>query len=455
MATLPYYVRCALRYAWQQGKYYLNQAKAASICFDILADYPDCTEVRDVIYKIFCDEWTIHSIRLTIFNSVEEWDDRPHSYRYRQAIAFRHLSMWDEVDKDGDRLIHSDEVPAEVVDVEELLEEGHLQLFVAYCMGHEPSADYAWTRFMEAVRKTINPNVALMWIAREYAENGYFADAADVLTELCSNDPKHAQARRFLAEVRWWRDYGRVMLWMPPPGDGSRYRRLQPILKPNWETGTNSLEYMLERMKVVGTAPTWEPSVNRTMEGWLDKIVPDEPPPQPYYEYIDWSYLDELTPEEWNQRVEFEELAESDQKYHTQKIAEAATPDDRRRAEEYLLEVRGKAYRRLFIETPYLPKFHEPRSLDDRNWDRDEDDENAREWEEWDDEEDDWDDDFDEDEDELEEDAEEDDSDEDEAEGEDEAEEENIEEEDEEGEEDDADEDDDEDDDGDDNKVLA
>ena len=391
MATFPYYVRCAMRYAWQVGKYYLNQDKAAAICFEILADFPECTEARDLIYKIFCDEWAIYHARSSNFTFVEEWDDRPHSQRYRLAISYRHLSCWQEFDEEGEPIVHSDEVPDAVVDVEDLLSDGHMQLFVAYGMGHEPSADYAWTRFMEAVRKTINPDVALLWIAEEYADNGYFADAADVLTELCSNDPEHASARRLLAEVRWWRDYGLSLPWIPPASDGSRYRRLQPILKPNWEVGQNSLAYLLERMKVVGTAPTWEPSVDRSMERWLDKIVLDEPSPQPRREFVDWSYLDELTDEEWQQRVDFEELEAWAQAHHTKQIAEAPTPADRKRAEDHLQDVLGKEYRKIFIEVPNLPKVMNPRDLERRNWDEDNDDE-EEDWEEWDEEEDEWDD---------------------------------------------------------------
>jgi len=71
----------------------------------------------------------------------------------------------------------------------------------------------------------------LFWIGWQYADLGFFADAAEALGELCSrfND---AEARRLLAEVVWWRDNTHRIPWIPPDGDGSRYDRMMDFIDP-------------------------------------------------------------------------------------------------------------------------------------------------------------------------------------------------------------------------------
>ncbi len=387
MATFPSYIHHALRHARREGRYYLKQSDAAAVCFDVLADFPDCREAKELIYEIFCDEWLIYRNRIMNFERAEEYDDRPHSQRYRLAVSFRHLSHWEILDEDGERIFH-DEVPDELLDVEELLEDGKMQLFVAYCMGHEPSADYAWPRFMEAAKKAMDPTAALMWIAEEYTENGYFADAADVLTELCSSEPDYAPARRLLVEVRWWRDYGAALPWIPPAGDGSRFRRLYPLLYPDRKPPDEELEYFLGRMKIVGTAPTWEPSVNRNIQSWLDAIIPDEPLLE-REDFVDWSYLDEMTIEEWQCKFSFEELPESTQQ-SIQKMREDPAAGALERCERHMQDVRGKQYRMSLIVEPDVPKNNKPIDRDEEfdDYDDEEDEDEFDEGEEDDDEDD-------------------------------------------------------------------
>ena len=56
MSNYPDYVHRKLLEARDIGQYSSAQADAAAICFEILADFPDCAEASETIYELFCDE---------------------------------------------------------------------------------------------------------------------------------------------------------------------------------------------------------------------------------------------------------------------------------------------------------------------------------------------------------------------------------------------------------------
>ena len=95
MPTYPDYVRQTLARAREEGQWHAAQADAAALCFDILALFPDCQEAGDLVYELFCDEWTIYDMRVAVQRQVDEWDDRPSEHRRRLALSFRFMSRWD------------------------------------------------------------------------------------------------------------------------------------------------------------------------------------------------------------------------------------------------------------------------------------------------------------------------------------------------------------------------
>ena len=101
-------------------------------------------------------------------------------------------------------------------DVAKILEDGKMELLGAYCLGDEECTDYAWAIFSDALAMTVDPHGALLWIGKQYADLGFFADSAEVLAELCARftDP---DAKRLLAEVIWWRDNAYRIPWIPRP----------------------------------------------------------------------------------------------------------------------------------------------------------------------------------------------------------------------------------------------
>jgi hypothetical protein len=51
-------------------------------------------------------------------------------------------------------------------------------------------------------------------MAKQYAQRGFFADAAEVLSEMLSRGPDDLNARYVLAEMRWWRDHADCIAWL-------------------------------------------------------------------------------------------------------------------------------------------------------------------------------------------------------------------------------------------------
>jgi len=94
MPTYPAYVPQMLARARYEDQWYAGQANAAALCFDVLALFPDCAEASELVYELFCDEWTIYDNRVAIQRNIDEWDDRPWQQRRRLALSFRFMSRW-------------------------------------------------------------------------------------------------------------------------------------------------------------------------------------------------------------------------------------------------------------------------------------------------------------------------------------------------------------------------
>ena len=219
MSGYPPYIQRMIDQAREQGQWYCGQADAAAICFDVLALFPDHQAAAELIYELFCDEWLIYDTRNALQQQIDEWDDRPWQQRRRLALSLRFMSRWEgwhaEIQRGDLRRKYGPD------DVAELLHKGHDLLLGAYCLGDEECTDLAWPVFVEAFGRTSDPHGALMWVGKQYADLGFFADAVEVLAELCARfaDPSaiggQARARRLLAEVRWWRDNAHRLPWLP------------------------------------------------------------------------------------------------------------------------------------------------------------------------------------------------------------------------------------------------
>lgn len=283
MSTYPDYVHQMLDRARDEGQWHAAQADAAAICFDVLALFPDCEEAQELVYELFCDEWMIYDNRVAIQQNIDEWDDRPWQQRRRLALSYRFTIRWDG--KYKDQKMDRDGPP----DVAKILEDGKMELLGAYCLGDEECTDYAWSIFADALNKAKDPRLTLFWIGKQYADLGFFADAAEALGELCSrfND---ADARRLLAEVIWWRNNAHRIPWIPPAGDGSRYDRMMEFIDPSApKTGYYIRKARNENQKE-RIAP-YRPSIDSKLAKLFASNIPNETE-ELVATIVDWSFLD-------------------------------------------------------------------------------------------------------------------------------------------------------------------
>jgi len=282
MPTYPEYVYKTLTRARDVGQWYCGQSDAASLCFDVLALFPNCKEASDLVYELFYDEWTIYDNRVAVQQNIDEWDDRPWQQRRRLALSYRFMSRWDgkyeiKMDRGGPK------------DVRKILEDGKMELLGAYCLGDEECTDYAWTIFADAIQKAKDPRATLHWIGWQYADLGFFADAAEALGELCSRF-QDDKARRLLAEVVWWRDNAHRIPWIPPAGDGSRYDRMMESIDPTAPTTAETIQRESNENQKERIAP-YRPSMDKQLANLFNQSIPNEKN-LPATSVVDWSFLD-------------------------------------------------------------------------------------------------------------------------------------------------------------------
>ncbi len=282
MPTYPDYVHKTLARAREEGQWHAGQADAAALCFDVLALFPDCDEAKELVYELFCDEWTIYDMRVAVQQNIDEWDDRPWQQRRRLALSYRFMGRWDgkyelKHDRGGPK------------DVRKILDDGKMELLGAYCLGDEECTDYAWTIFADAIAKANNPQETLFWIGWQYADLGFFADAAEALGELCSrfNDEK---ARRLLAEVIWWRDNAHRIPWIPPAGDGSRYDRMMESIDPSAPKTKDYVQRTRNENQKERIAP-YHPSIDQKLAKLFERSIPNKAE-SPVSTIVNWSFLD-------------------------------------------------------------------------------------------------------------------------------------------------------------------
>lgn len=282
-------VRRILDQARELGQWYGGQPDAASLCFDVFADHSGCHAAQELIYRLFCDEWLIYDNRNAIQQNIDEWDDRPWQQRRRLALSFRFMSRWETRYGDAER----SEQRTGQLDVADLLREAKMQLLHAYCLGDDEGANYAWPLFEHAIARSATRQLTLLWVARLYTDLGFFADAAEALYEYCAVVQDDA-ARRLLVEVVWWRDNGHRLPWLPPSGDGSRYRRMMNYIDPSAPASSEASGRMRAEALSPGNAPPrCAPSISVELADLISAAVPEiSTLPASEQFLVDWSFLD-------------------------------------------------------------------------------------------------------------------------------------------------------------------
>jgi tetratricopeptide (TPR) repeat protein len=251
-----------------------------------------------LVLEAFSDPWLIRDNRKAIGRHVDEWDDRPWQQRRRLALSFRYTSRWEGRYRQYDESIDSDDVLPQ--DVREMLEEGRGQLLQDYLLGQSRGSEMAWPIFLEVFKRAAKPETAMLWVGHLYADQGYFAEAVDVLEMLLAQFPRSEDGRRLWAEVRWWRDYQNHIPWIPPRTSthGRRYRQMMAHIDPDFAANPDEYDAPFEHIppnldKLPDDfelpAPVQEELVAR-----VDEVLAALPESDDWQTAVDWSYLDKL-----------------------------------------------------------------------------------------------------------------------------------------------------------------
>ncbi len=309
-----------------------DPCEAAGICFDILAFFPEHESARQLIQRAYRDGTLIRDNRRALSRLIDEWDDRPWQQRRRLALSFGYVSRWEEKYQE---LVEGFEEEREgPADVKTYLHTGHLQLLEDYLGGQIKGAESAWQIFHAAIRVSEDPHATIFWVGKEYAQQGYFAESVDVLEELLRQFPDDEAARRLWVEARWWRDHQYQIPWIPPAGNGSRFRRMMLQNDPDGLAASEAPENILNQyrppdpdelpagMKSLDHIPDYIQEKLRALPAPVDEQSQAGP--------VDWSYLDAMERRE----IDVSQFP----RWAREFLDDIDDPEERKLAEEMLLE---------------------------------------------------------------------------------------------------------------------
>jgi hypothetical protein len=178
--------------------------EAAGRCYRVLALDADNPEAIGKLRQIYHVDELVGDMRSAILRLGDPTDASPHALRRRLAFSYRVLSRWEGWLQDDQELTPVDE-----------LEKVAQILTAAYLHGKDGELLNAWHGYVAACQRYPRQRRAIQWwMAKQYAQRGFFADAAEVLTEMLATGGFDADALYMLAEMRWWRDHAECIAWI-------------------------------------------------------------------------------------------------------------------------------------------------------------------------------------------------------------------------------------------------
>jgi tetratricopeptide (TPR) repeat protein len=191
----------------EQAEHFIDHRdwdEAAVRCYQILALDGENVNAQNKLRLIYLQRDLVDDMRNAVERLSDPDDASPHQYRRRLAFSYRVLSRWEGWLEDD----------LEQTPVDELEEVAQI-LNAAYLHGDDDDLQQAWGLYVQTCAKYARERRAVQWwMAKQYAQRGFFADAAEVLSEMLSRGPDDLNARYVLAEMRWWRDHADCIAWL-------------------------------------------------------------------------------------------------------------------------------------------------------------------------------------------------------------------------------------------------
>lgn len=191
----------------EQAEHFIDHRdwdEAAVRCYQILALDGQNVNAQNKLRLIYLQRDLVEDMRNAVERLSDPDDASPHQYRRRLAFSYRVLSRWEGWLEDD-----LEQTPVDA------LEEVAQILNAAYLHGDDDDLQQAWSLYVQTCAKHARERRAVQWwMAKQYAQRGFFADAAEVLSEMLSRGPDDPNARYVLAEMRWWRDHADCIAWL-------------------------------------------------------------------------------------------------------------------------------------------------------------------------------------------------------------------------------------------------
>ncbi len=184
---------------------------AAELAYEALAIDPTYDRASNALMRCYLHRDTLREMHHALLKLFDLEDDRPHTRRRIRAYSYRVLTraqLWNEWD--------GFEIPSELAEVHDTLKEGFSDLNAAYCEGEAGAYEKAREAFARAQAQcpAAKRETLLWWLARLYADHGFFEESAAALTALRTAESRNPDVQRLWAEVTWWRDNVQWLPWI-------------------------------------------------------------------------------------------------------------------------------------------------------------------------------------------------------------------------------------------------
>jgi hypothetical protein len=182
---------------------------AAEKAYEALAIDPTYGRAANALLRCYLTHNALREMQRTLMKMFDpEAADRFNQHHRIAAYSYRVLSRADFW------LEWYGELPPELSDVKDAVEAEEKALRRAYFGGEESDLKETRAQFKSALDRAADRSGLLWYLARVYADKGYFADSAALLGSLIAATPNHTDALRLYAEMSWWRDHSWQVPWM-------------------------------------------------------------------------------------------------------------------------------------------------------------------------------------------------------------------------------------------------